>query len=103
MGRIGIVLVLLLSLFLYFTHLGSVGMGNLYYAAGLKSMLMNWHTFFFVSSDPSRFSTIDKSPLCFWLQTISAKILNFHGWILIFPQAIGGVISVMLYSSWNYN
>jgi len=96
MRRIGIVLVLLLSLFLNFTHLGQVGFGNLYYAAGVKSMMMNWHNFFFVSSDPGGFITIDKPPLGFWIQTISAKIFGFKGWALILPQALAGMVSVYL-------
>ena len=96
MRRIGIVLVLLLSVFLNFTYLGQDGFANLYYAAGVKSMMMNWHNFFFVSSDPGGFITIDKPPLGFWIQTISAKIFGFQGWSLIFPQALAGVTSVYL-------
>jgi 4-amino-4-deoxy-L-arabinose transferase-like glycosyltransferase len=94
--QIGIVLVVLLSLFLHFTHLGQVGLANLYYAAGVKSMMMNWHNFFFVSSDPGGFITIDKPPLGFWIQTISAKIFGFQGWSLILPQALAGVTAVYL-------
>lgn len=96
MQRIGIVLILLLSLLLDFSRLGQEGLANLYYAAGVKSMLMNWHNFFFVSFDPGGFITIDKPPLGFWLQTISAKIFGFQGWSIILPQALGGVVSVYL-------
>ena len=96
MRRRGIVLVLLLTSFLYVTHLEQVAFGNLYYAAGVKSMLMNWHNFFFVSSDPGGFITIDKPPLGFWIQAISAKIFGFQGWSLILPQAVAGVTSVYL-------
>lgn len=94
--RIGIVLVLVLSFLLHFVNLGQEGMANLYYAAGVKSMLMSWHNFFFVSFDPGGFITIDKPPLGFWLQTLSAKIFGFQGWSIILPQALGGVISVYL-------
>lgn len=94
--RLGIVWVLLLAFSLNFVRLGQEGLANLYYAAGVKSMLMNWHNFFFVSSDPGGFITIDKPPLGFWLQTLSAKIFGFHGWSIILPQALGGVISVYL-------
>lgn len=94
--RIGIVLVLVVSLLLHFVNLRQEGMANLYYAAGVKSMLMSWHNFFFVSFDPGGFITIDKPPLGFWLQTLSAKIFGFHGWSIILPQALGGVISVYL-------
>lgn len=94
--QIGIILIVILSFFLNFFWLGQEGLANLYYAAGVKSMMMNWHNFFFVSSDPGGFITIDKPPLGFWLQTISAKIFGFQGWSIILPQALGGVISVYL-------
>ncbi|MDR3565631.1 MAG: glycosyltransferase family 39 protein [Negativicutes bacterium] len=93
---IGIGSILLLSAFLHFARLGQEGFANLYYAAGVKSMLQNWHNFFFVSFDPGGFITIDKPPLGFWLQALSAKLFGFQGWSLILPQALGGVLSVYL-------
>ncbi len=96
MRRIGIALILLLSFLLYFFRLGQEGLANLYYAAGVKSMMMNWHNFFFVSFDPGGFITIDKPPLGFWLQTLCAKIFGFQGWSIILPQVMGGVLSVYL-------
>jgi 4-amino-4-deoxy-L-arabinose transferase-like glycosyltransferase len=96
MGRIGIIGILLLSAILNFSYLERDGLANLYYAAGVKSMMMSSHNFFFVSFDPGGFITIDKPPFGFWLQTLSAKIFGFKGWSLILPQALGGVISVYL-------
>lgn len=89
-------LILMLSAILNLTNLGIEGYANTYYAAGVKSMLMSFKNFFFVASDPSGFVTIDKPPLGFWIQTISAKIFGFSGWSIILPQAIAGVISVWL-------
>ena len=86
--RLGLGIILLLSLALHFFRLDREGYANLYYAAGVKSMLMNWHNFFFVSFDPGGFITLDKPPLGFWIQTLSAAIMGFHGWSLIFPQAV---------------
>ena len=91
-----IILILILSTLLNFANLGIEEYANIYYAAGVKSMLMNFKNFFFVSSDPSGFVTIDKPPLGFWIQTISAKIFGFSGWSIILPQALAGVISVWL-------
>ncbi|HEY4036896.1 MAG TPA: hypothetical protein VGL94_23305 [Ktedonobacteraceae bacterium] len=68
--------IMIISLFMNFFQLGQNGFGNLYYAAGIRSMLDSWHTFFFVSFDPGGFVTLDKPPLGFWLQALSAKI--FH-------------------------
>ncbi|WP_368488729.1 glycosyltransferase family 39 protein [Clostridium sp. BJN0013] len=91
-----IAVVLILSAILNFTNLSIEGYGNEYYAAGVKSMLVNFKNFFFVSFDPSGFVSIDKPPLGFWIQTISAKIFGFSGWSILFPQALAGVISVGL-------
>ena len=90
----GIGVILILSMILNFANLGIEGNANTYYSAGVKSMMMNLKNFFFVSSDPSGFVTIDKPPIGFWIQTISAKIFGFSGWSVILPQALAGVISV---------
>ena len=89
-------LILLLSGILNFTNLSIEGYSNLYYAAGVKSMTMNWKNFFFVSFDPTSFVSIDKPPLGFWIQAISAKIFGFSGWSILLPQALAGVISVLI-------
>ncbi|HEX9135153.1 MAG TPA: glycosyltransferase family 39 protein [Ktedonobacteraceae bacterium] len=86
----------LISLFMNFFQLGQNGFGNLYYAAGIRSMLDNWHNFFFVSYDPGGFVTIDKPPLGFWLQVASAKVFGFTPFSVFVPQAIAGVLSVLL-------
>ena len=51
--------VVLLAFFLDFFRLGERGYSNLYYAAAVKSILLNWHNFFFVSFDPGGFIAID--------------------------------------------
>lgn len=89
-------LILILSAVLNFANIGIEGYANTFYAAGVKSMMMNFKNFFFASFDPSGFVTIDKPPLGFWFQTISAKIFGFSGWSIILPQALAGVISVWI-------
>jgi len=89
-------LILLLSAILNFVNLSIEGYSNLYYAAGVKSMTMSLKNFFFVSFDPAGFVSIDKPPLGFWLQAISAKIFGYSGWSIVLPQALAGVISVWL-------
>ncbi len=88
--------VMLISLFMNFYQLGQNGFGNLYYAAGVRSMLDSWHNFFFVSFDPGGFVTLDKPPLGFWLQVASAKLFGFTPFSVLLPQALAGVISVWL-------
>src|ERR1700730_3668952 len=89
-------LIATLSLLLNTINLNREGYGNLYYAAGVKSMLVSWHNFFYLSYDPGGFVSIDKPPLGFWLQTISAELFGFHGWALMLPQVIAGVLSVLI-------
>lgn len=40
--------------------------------------------------------SIDKPPLCFWLQAASAKIFGFTPLSIFLPQALAGVLSVLL-------
>src|SRR5579885_998232 len=94
--RLALVGVMLISIFMNFYQLGQNGFGNLYYAAGVRSMIDNLHNFFFVSYDPGGFVTIDKPPLGFWLQVLSAKIFGFTPFSVFLPQALAGVLSVAL-------
>ena len=94
--RLALAIVMLVSIFMNFYQLGQNGFGNLYYASAIRSMLDSWHNFFFVSFDPGGFVSIDKPPLGFWLQTASAKIFGFTPFSIFLPQALAGVLSVLL-------
>ncbi len=94
--RLALVGVMLISIFMNFYQLGQNGFGNLYYAAGVRSMLDNLHNFFFVSYDPGGFVTLDKPPLGFWLQVASSKLFGFTPFSVLLPQALAGVLSVLL-------
>lgn len=69
---------------------------NTYYTTAVGSMLQNFHNFFFASLDSAGSVTVDKPPVTFWIQTLSALIFGLHGWSVILPQALGGVGSVLL-------
>src|SRR6266700_3942678 len=88
--------VMLISIFMNFYQLGRNGFGNLYYAAAIRSMLDNLHNFLYVSFDPGGFVTLDKPPLGFWLQVASAKLFGFTPFSIFLPQALAGVLSVLL-------
>src|SRR5690242_476693 len=88
--------VLLISIFMNFYQLGQNGFANQYYASAIGSMLDRWHNFFFVSFDPRGFVSIDKPPLGFWLQAVSAKIFGFTPFSIFLPQALAGVLAVLL-------
>ena len=94
--RAALVTILALSAGLELFRLDREGWSNLYYAATVKSMLTNWHNFFFASYDPGGFVTVDKPPLGFWLQAASAALFGFRGVSLLLPQALAAVASVAL-------
>jgi 4-amino-4-deoxy-L-arabinose transferase-like glycosyltransferase len=94
--KVALTLILLVAAFLNLFHLDQNGYSNTYYAAAVKSILLNWHNFFFLSFDPGGFVSIDKPPLGFWLQAASAAVFGFNGWSLLLPQALAGIASVAL-------
>ncbi|MDY7075777.1 MAG: glycosyltransferase family 39 protein [Chloroflexota bacterium] len=94
--RFALIGILLLTAFLHFFRLEQEGYANLYYAAAVKSMLTSWHNFFFISFDPGGFVTVDKPPLGLWMQAASAALFGFNGVSLLLPQAVAGVLSVIL-------
>jgi 4-amino-4-deoxy-L-arabinose transferase-like glycosyltransferase len=85
----------LISVFMNFFQLGQPGFTS-YYPAGVRSMMDNWHNFFFASYDPGGFVTIDKPPVGFWLEVASAKIFGLTPFSVLLPQALAGVLSVIL-------
>src|SRR5713226_4574944 len=87
--------IILISVFMNFFRLGQNGFGS-YYPPAVRSMMDNWHTFFFASYDPGGFVTIDKPPVGFWFQVLSAKIFGFSPFSVLLPQALAGVLSVLL-------
>ncbi len=93
--RLGLVGVTLISVFMNFYELGKNGFGS-YYPAAVLSMTDSWHNFFFVAYDPGGFVSIDKPPVGFWLEAASAKIFGFNSVSILLPQALAGVLSVLL-------
>ncbi|KXZ18783.1 mannosyltransferase [Bacillus nakamurai] len=89
-----LILILLASAFLNMYNIWNDDTVNPYYTAAVTSMLQSFHNFFYASFDAAGFITVDKPPVTFWLQTISALIFGMHGWSVILPQALAGVGSV---------
>ncbi|HEY5044686.1 MAG TPA: glycosyltransferase family 39 protein [Solirubrobacteraceae bacterium] len=86
--------VLALSAVLNLNKLAQNGYANIFYSAGVKSMLRSWHNFLFVSFDPGGLVTVDKPPLGLWVQALSAKLFGFSPLSLLLPEAIIGVLTV---------
>ena len=88
--------VIALAALLRLWGLSANGYGNEYYAAGVRSMLQSWHLLFYNAFDPAGLVSLDKPPLAFWIQALSARLLGYDGWALHLPQALAGVASVGL-------
>lgn len=88
--------ILLLAAFLYGYGIWNDQYVNTYYTTAVGSMMQSFHNFFFASLDSAGSVTVDKPPVTFWIQTVSALIFGLHGWSVILPQALGGVGSVLL-------
>ncbi len=93
-GLAGFAAPLALSAVLNTWSLGQNGYANVYYSAGVKSMLGSWHNLFFLSADPGGLISIDKPPLGIWLQAASAKVFGFDPLSLLLPEALAGVAAV---------
>jgi 4-amino-4-deoxy-L-arabinose transferase-like glycosyltransferase len=77
-------------------RLSQNGYANIFYSAGVRSMLDSWHNFFYVSFDPGGLVTVDKPPLGLWVQVLSAKLFGFTPLSLLLPEALMGVAAVAL-------
>ena len=72
------------------------GWANTYYSAAVRSMSTNWHDFLYGSFDASGVMTVDKPPLALWVQALSVRVFGFDSLSILVPQAIMGVVSVVL-------
>ncbi|UUZ79755.1 glycosyltransferase family 39 protein [Paenibacillus sp. P26] len=91
-----LLLIAILAAFLNLFNIWKQTYVNAYYTSAVTSMLESFHNFFYASFDPGGFVTVDKPPVTFWVQTISAYLFGLHGWSVILPQALAGVGSVLL-------
>ena len=69
---------------------------NDFYAADARSMSMSWKNFLYGAFDPAGSVTIDKLWGFLWPQAISVKLFGYHAWALALPEAIEGVIAVLV-------
>jgi 4-amino-4-deoxy-L-arabinose transferase-like glycosyltransferase len=95
-GWAALVPILVLSAVLNTEKLSQNGYANVFYAAGVKSMLGSFHNFLFNSFDPGGLVTVDKPPLALWVQVVSAKLFGFSPLSLLIPEALIGVLGVAL-------
>jgi 4-amino-4-deoxy-L-arabinose transferase-like glycosyltransferase len=100
LGWLALAPVLALSTVLNTERLSQNGYANVFYAAGVRSMLGSFHDFLFNSFDPGGLITVDKPPLALWVQVASAKLFGFSPLSLLLPEALIGVLTVaVLYAA----
>src|SRR5579863_3365954 len=87
---------LLITGVLYLFNLSRNGYANDFYAAAVQAGTRSWKAFFFGSFDSSSFITVDKTPASLWVDELSGRLFGFSSWSLLAPQAIEGVLSVLL-------
>ncbi len=95
-ARPELVALLALAGFLNLWDLSRNGWANGYYAAAVRSMMSSWHNFLYASFDPSGVMTVDKPPLAFWVEALSARIFGFNSWSILVPEALMGMATVAL-------
>ena len=78
-ARLLLAAVLLLGLALYLANIQTLGAGNIYYSAALKSMLQSGRDFFFLSAEPGGSVSVDKPPLGLWIQAVFAYMFGLDG------------------------
>jgi 4-amino-4-deoxy-L-arabinose transferase-like glycosyltransferase len=67
-----------------------------FYAGAVRSMSENWHNFAFGAFDPWGTVSVDKLPGAFFVQALSVRIFGFHVWSVVLPQAVEGVLTVLV-------
>jgi 4-amino-4-deoxy-L-arabinose transferase-like glycosyltransferase len=86
--------VAVLAAVLDFWNLSVNGLGNSYYAQAVRSMTESWQAFRYAALDAQATITVDKPPLAFWIQAVSARLFGYSSWSLLGPSVVAGAISV---------
>jgi 4-amino-4-deoxy-L-arabinose transferase-like glycosyltransferase len=67
-----------------------------YYDAAVRSMGTSWAALLGGAFEPGRRVAIDKPPVDLWLQVLSVRELGFGALALHLPEALGGVVMVIV-------
>ena len=94
--RLCLAAILVVAAILRGWDLGERGFLTPYYLAGVRSMLASWHNFLFNAFDPAGFVSLDKPPVAFWIQTLSARLLGFSPFSVLLPQLVEGLGAIVL-------
>lgn len=81
---------------LYLWRLDVSGYANSYYSAAAQAGAQSWKAMFFGSLDAANGITVDKPPVGLWPMGLSVRLFGLSSWSVLVPQAVEGVISVVL-------
>lgn len=95
-GCLGLAVAITAAAVMNTVRLSQNGYSNIFYSAGVRSMIRSWHNFLFVSFDSGGLVSVDKPPLALWAQAASAKVFGFSPLSLLLPEALMGVAAVAL-------
>lgn len=87
---------LALTALLYLVGLSASGYANEFYAAAAQAGSTDWWSFLWGSSDAGNSITVDKPPASLWVMALSIRVFGLSSWSLLVPQAIMGVLSVLV-------
>lgn len=71
-----------------------LGLIHDYYGPAVFSMSRSWSAFFWGAFDPAQTITMDKLPLAFQLQALSARVFGYSDWSVLMPQVLAAVATV---------
>jgi 4-amino-4-deoxy-L-arabinose transferase-like glycosyltransferase len=93
--RLLLVLIAAAAACAYAWSLNSDGL-EAYYAAGVRSMSVNWHAFVYGAFDQRATVTLDKLPGAFWVQALSVRAFGYSVWSLVLPQVVESTLTVLV-------
>ncbi|TWP53768.1 hypothetical protein FKR81_03150 [Lentzea tibetensis] len=65
-----------------------------YYTVAVRAMSTSWHDFLYGAYDPAGSISVDKIPGALWVQALFVRVLGFHPWVVLLPQALAFAATV---------
>src|SRR2546425_4607690 len=98
--RVSLAVLLAGTAVLYLWGLGASGWANSYYSAAVQAGATSWKAFFFGSSHPANFITLDKAPASLSPMELPARLFGVNAGSILVPPALEGVAAVgLLYAT----
>ncbi|WP_022909376.1 glycosyltransferase family 39 protein [Aestuariimicrobium kwangyangense] len=72
-----------------------LGMVHNFYNPAVHSMSVSWRAFFWMGYDPAASITLDKLPLSFQVEALSARVFGFSTWSVLLPQVVEACLTIV--------